>query len=331
MRRHVASSMLFSLGLALCPPTGALAGSLSQPDGTSTVTTVPQIEPWTASRVQHVYGLPETKANDKGTLAVNANGLTFTGKSGAYTIPRSSLIAVSSGLERVEMWGKKGMLLRMAIPDGGGLAAAGMTQHKVTMLTTEFRDVRGGYHAAVFYVPADDAARVLATFTELALQNGPSTSDPERTALSCQSLPSAPRSVLIADPIWNGAEVPAAYKALVYEHLVNRVQRISGVGHVYRAGEVCGSDGGPQYTLTISIVNFTQGSQVKRAVTGPVGFFAGTTQMTFNATISDVSGKLNATGQVKAKVRGESESSNVANNVAKTVVKRYMSLVKSNS
>jgi hypothetical protein len=273
MRRHVASSMLFSLGLAFCSTTGALASSPSQPDRVTTAIVVPQSEAWTASKVQHVYGLPETKPNDTGRLAVNSDGLTFSGKSSTYTIPRSSLIAVSSGNERVELWGMKGRLVRMAIPNGGGLAAAGIMHHKTTMLTTEFRDGRGGYHAAVFYVPEDAAARVLASFSQSPLQDGSSASDREETAQTCQSSSSVPRSVLIADPIWNGEEVPAAYKALVYEHVIDRVQRIDGVVHVYRAGEVSGSDGCPQYTLTISIVNFKQGSQVKRAVMGPAGFF----------------------------------------------------------
>ena len=225
----------------------------------------------------------------------------------------------------------KGRLVRMAIPNGGGLAAAGIMHHKTTMLTTEFRDGLGGYHAAVFYVREDAAARVLASFSQSPLQDGSSASDREEPAQTCQSSSSVPRSVLIADPIWNGAEVPAAYKALVYEHVIDRVQRIDGVVHVYRAGEVSGSGGCPQYTLTISIVNFKQGSQVKRAVMGPAGFFSQRTQMIFNATITDASGKLNATEQVKATVRGESESKNVANSAAKTIAKRFAISVKGNS
>jgi RNA 3'-terminal phosphate cyclase len=60
---------------------------------------------------------------------------------------------------------------------------------------------------------------------------------------------------------------------------------------------------------------------------GPVGFFAGTTQMTFDATITDASGKVSMQEQVKATVRGESESTNVAADVAKKLAKRYAAVL----
>ncbi len=61
---------------------------------------------------------------------------------------------------------------------------------------------------------------------------------------------------------------------------------------------------------------------------GPVGMFVGTTQMSFNVNITDTTGQLNFTEQLKATVRGESESKNVADGVAKTIAKRYVSETK---
>jgi hypothetical protein len=56
---------------------------------------------------------------------------------------------------------------------------------------------------------------------------------------------------------------------------------------------------------------------------GPVGMFVGTTQMSFQVNITDATGQLYVSDQLKTTVRGESESKNVADSVAKTIAKRY--------
>ena len=72
---------------------------------------------WTSREAQHVYGLPDAKAKDKGSLTLSGTDLSFTGKAGSSSIPRRSIIAVSAGNQRVEIWGMKGRVLRMVIPD----------------------------------------------------------------------------------------------------------------------------------------------------------------------------------------------------------------------
>lgn len=284
----------------------------------------PSIVEWTSTKVEHAYGLPDTKANQKGVLTINSGGFIFTGNSGSYTIPRPALLAVSTGNERVELWGMKGRILRMAIPDGGGIAAAGVMQHKVNMLSVEFKDSRDGYHGAVFYLPEGEAEHVLSGFAELRpTQNGISKLDAARSTPACENSSINPGSVLIFMPDWNQTEVPAAYRAFLYEHAVDRVQRLQGIGHVYREGEGFGQKMCPEYTIHVSVSSFRQGSQVERAVMGPVGMFVGTTQMSFQVNITDTTGQLNVTDRLKATVRGESESKNVADSVAKTIAKRY--------
>jgi hypothetical protein len=59
---------------------------------------------WKSTAAEHVYGLPDIKPNKKGILSLRADGLTFSGKSGDTSIPRSSLTAVSAGNQRVELW-----------------------------------------------------------------------------------------------------------------------------------------------------------------------------------------------------------------------------------
>lgn len=127
-----------------------------------------QIASWTAPKVQHAYGLPESNPKAKGTLTIDSTGLTFSSKASQYTIPWSSAIALSNGTERVELWGATGRIVRMMIPDGGGLAAAGVMHHKVNELTIEFHDSRGAYHGAVFLLPGRDASHVLDSYTQAA-------------------------------------------------------------------------------------------------------------------------------------------------------------------
>jgi hypothetical protein len=322
--------VLLQLHVAFCTAQGVRTEFASAQEGAALSSGAPQIAAWTALKVQHAYGLPEAKPKEKGTLTVNSQGLTFTGKSSRYTMPWREITAVSTGSEKVEMWGTTGRIVRMAIPDGGGLAAASVMHHKVNQLTVEFHDPGVAYHGAVFYLPANDAARVLNAYSQLPAKPIDAARDlpavhAEQEAVACrQPLP----GVLVAAPDWNHADVPAAYRALVYEHIVDRLQRVQGAVHVYREGELDQQHACPQYTISISIMNFKPGSQVERATMGPVGFFVGKTQMTFSATITDATGQLHVTEQLHAAVRGESESKNVADGVAKSLAKRYSATLK---
>ena len=312
MDRISGAALFLSLHLLLGFISPAFASS-SRPASTDN----PGVTTWSIPNVQHAYGLPHTRAKEKGTLSLNVDSVTFTSRSGDASVPRLAITAVSSGNERIELWGMKGRILRAVIPDGGGIAAAGVMHHKVGMLTVEFADHDGAYHAAVFYLPADDANRALTS-----LSQGPITHS-EAAPAPCRGPSVEAGSVLVTAPSWDQAEVPAAYRALIYEHLVDRLQGLKGIGHVYREGEADGSQGCPQYTVHLAIAGFKQGSQVKRAVMGPIGMFVGTTQMTFNATFTDATGRLNATEQLKATVRGESENTDIANSIAKRLAKRY--------
>jgi hypothetical protein len=313
--RYLSGSLLFfSLQALFLVPRASSAVVTGPGNGHNAQSTT-----WQSSGAQHAYGLPDMKKNEKGQLTLNADGLTFAAKSSRASIPRGSILAVSAGNQRVELWGVKGRLLRMAIPDGGGLAAAGLMHHRVDILTVEFADERGGYHGAVFYLPASEADRALQRFAQMPAVQRDATED------GCGGNPVEPGSVLVAAPAWNQVEVPAVYRALVYEHLVDRLQQVQGVTHVYREGQVNARSACPQYTVHIAIAGFNPGSQVKRAVMGPVGMFAGTTQMTFDATFADASGEGDVHQQVKATVRGESESTTVADGVAKNLAKHFAS------
>ena len=277
---------------------------------------------WQSTKAQHVYGLPDIKRNKKGTLTLSHDALTFTGSSGNASISRNAVTAVSAGNQRVELFGKAGMFLRMTIPDGGGVAAAAVMHHRVDLLTVEFNDDRGGKRSAVFLLPAREADRAIQDFTV----TPPAPRQTPETA--CAESAVEPQSVLVAAPNWDRADVPAAYRALVYEHLVDRLRSTKGVGRVYRDSEDHGHGGCAQYTIHISIATFKEGSSVKRAAFGPIGFFVGTTQMKLDVTFTDAAGRLQTSQEIQATMRGESESTNVADHVAKSVAKKYAAVLK---
>ena len=265
---------------------------------------------------RHVAGLPGVKANDKGKLAITAAGLSFSGKSGGAVVPASEIAAVSTGNQRVELWGTKGRLLRMAIPQGGGLVAATFLHHKVNMLTVEFEDAKGGYHAAVFYVAEEAAQKAMEQLALRPVRH-------ERTAERCAAGTLRPNTVRVLMPDWGDEAVPAAYRALVYEKLVDRLLAAKGVTYVYRDGEQDADDQCAAYTVALKATGYKEGSQVARASTGPVGMFVGTTQLKFDARITNARTGTEYRVEAKATVRGETESINVASAVAKKVVKDF--------
>lgn len=314
----------FAVLLLFVTTTMTIAQSTPAAEFTPTSTGI-SIASWTTQKAQHAYGLPELKPKTKGSLTVDNTGITFTSKSGQYAIPWAEVAAVSSGNERVELWGTTGRIVRMVIPNGGGLAAAAVMHHKVNQLTVEFHDTRGAYHGAVFFLPGSDAAHVLESSTQAvpSLKDHTAVASLDAPMISCQGATGLTGAVLVSPPTWTSADVPAAYRAAVYEHIIDRLQKVEGVGHVYRAGEPNAQPICPQFTIAISIVSYKPGNQVVRASMGPIGFFAQTTQMVFNSTITDVSGRMNKTEPLKATVRGESESLTIADSVAKRLAKLY--------
>jgi hypothetical protein len=316
---HLTGSRLFILASLVftCVPSTLKAGSTQGVPPPSIVDISPAGTQWTATKAEHIYGLPDIKPHKQGTLTLSADALTFTGKAGSTAIQRSAVTAVSAGNERVELWGMTGRIMRMAIPDNGGLAVAAFAHHRIDMLTVEFTDSRGGAHSAVFFLGANQAAQALQSFAlaPKALRAA--------TTSACENAITEPGSMLIVEPDWHGAQVPAVYQGLVYEHLMERFRKARNLTKVYREGETIPAGLCPQYTVHLSVTGFKEGSSVKRAMLGPVGMFVGTTQMVFDADLSDRTGKVNIKEEVKITMRGEGESTNAADGIAKKFVKKY--------
>jgi len=125
---------------------------------------------------------------------------------------------------------------------------------------------------------------------------------------------------------WADSQVPPAYRALVYEHVIDRLRKTRGVRYVYRNGESGAGGVCAQHVITLTLEGFRPGNQVKRSALGPIGLFVGTTQMTMSARITG-DGGLNSTEEIKSSVRDQSESITVADKIAKRVAKRYAAAV----
>jgi hypothetical protein len=319
MHRFPTFSAQLCLLIAACFP--SQSNATSQTNDQQVVADQPIGSEWNSSHAQHVLGLPGARARETGTLTITANALSFTGKTSQSIVRLQSIFAVGSGNERVELWGMKGTLLRMAMPNGAGLFAATFMHHRVDMFTVEFTDQSGGYHAAVFFLPANEAARAVQIIAAAPKSHRKPASN------ACSSGPVQLASVRVPVPAWSDTKIPAAYRALLYEHLVDGLRATGGVDRVYRDGEI-DDRGCPQFTVQLSVTGFKAGNQVVRASTGPVGFFVGTTQMTFDARITNARGQEVVRDQIKATVRGESESTKVAESVARKVVKEFAALEK---
>jgi len=271
---------------------------------------------WSSTHAVHVLGMPEVRGRENGTLTITPQRLTFTGKSANSTIDLPSIVALSAGNERVELWGMKGRLMRMAVPYGGGAAFATFMHHQRDMLTVEFVDGHGGYHGAVFFLPGNEA--------EQALHNITPSPDARHDvpAVSCSAAAAKLNSILVKEPTFGQMEFPAAYRVLLYEHIIERLHKVAGT-EVYRDGVNSGEENCSQYTMELTTTAFKPGSQVKRASMGPAGFFVGVTQITLDLKITDTRGATVVEDQIKATQRGESESVNVIDKMAQQVVKKW--------
>jgi hypothetical protein len=260
--------------------------------------------------------MPDIKAKENGTLVITPRQLRFTGKSSSSTIDLPSIVALSAGNERVELWGMKGRLMRMAVPYGGGAAFATFMHHQRDMLTVEFVDSQGAYHGSVFYLPGNEAEQALHTITPYPAAYHNASYPP------CGTASIEPHSILVKQLTSDQSDFPVAYRVLVYEHIIDRLRQATG-NVVHRDGVADGRGECSQYTMRVSTTAFKPGSQVKRASMGPAGFFVGVTQITLNLEITDAKGTTVIREQIKASQRGESESMNVIDKIAQQVVKKW--------
>ena len=209
---------VFAVSLMVCAFSLA-ASAQADPSVPALGAAVVQPSEWSSTHAVHVLGMPEVKAKENGTLIITPQHLTFTGKSASSTIDLRSIVALSAGNERVELWGMKGRLMRMAVPYGGGAAFATFMHHQRDMLTVEFVDSQGDYHGSVFYLPGNEAEQALRAITPspVAYRDVPSP--------ACSVAEVKRDSILVKQLTSGQTDFPVAYRVLVYEHIIDRLRQ----------------------------------------------------------------------------------------------------------
>jgi hypothetical protein len=139
-----AAVFLLSAGTVFSGPPGA-------PQATATMS-VPD--------VKCVIGLEGVKPNSTGTLSVDGKALHFDGGKKKSEISIASIEDMFTGGEsRQDVTGLVGTGVKAAIPYGGGRVVS-LFSHKVEVLTVDYKDSNGGFHGAVFVLPAAHASAV---------------------------------------------------------------------------------------------------------------------------------------------------------------------------
>ena len=278
----------------------------------------------------HVAGLPDVRSNLKGSLTLTPESLVFTAKDTNEALPRARIVNVFIGDQRTLPWGTTGTVVRGAIPLAfiplgpiGGLAGAGgqaavgaLTNKKVDLLTVEFIDAHDGYHGVVFQLPSQQADRIRGQLvaTVIASMKPP--------APVCTDAGAQPRSVVLAPIAMSGVELPAEYRVLLYEQLVKQLKARQPAYTFLRAGDRAAGAGCTALTLRITVKDFKKGNRAVRASAGPLGFFLGTTSLSFNVSLQDSLGASVLAKKIRKRKRGDSDSLGITDKVAKEVAKR---------
>jgi hypothetical protein len=217
----------------------------------------------------------------------------------------------------METGGRAGRIGRKLIPYGGGSVVAIMTQTQVDLLTVEFRDAHDAYHGAVFILPKSEALNAVRVLGSPMAQQAV-----EEPRSACTQPPLDPASMKLATISTVGAPVPVGYKVLLYERMMRRIQEDARFGHLYRDGDRSPEAACPMLQLTITLNTFTKGNQAVRASTGPLGMFIGVTKIKYHIHLTTFDGKILLDQDLKEAERGDSNSLDIADKIAKSVRKK---------
>jgi hypothetical protein len=294
---------------------------------------------WSRSGVRHLIGLPGIQQKTDGRLWVTPQRIGFESAGGSVTIESTQIRNLSVGTERFLKGGAPGRLLRTGVPVGGGLAiglsglsqvfsvipaAVGLaaslaSQGSEDIVTVEYVDPRDGYHAAVFTMPRHAADGISERFA-----SSHSPLDPAQSRENCPASGSQQTALSLLPVINNGVDLPAEYRALIYEHLLLRLQTTRGRLRAFRSGAPDGSSGCNGWQVSIQVRSFQRGNSVKRALLGPVGLFAGVTSLQCRLVVTDSRGKSLLEEEVSAGMRGDSESLDLGATIAKSIERRIL-------
>jgi hypothetical protein len=171
-------------------------------------------------------------------------------------------------------------------------------------------------------VPSGEAERALKGSRQFADRHR------ESPGFACEGRAVQPGSVRVQISRKPATDIPAAYRALLYEHLIDRLRNLQGVRVVYREGQAIDHDNCSQFKVQVVIAGFQLGSQVLRASTGLLGMFLAPTKLKLDATFSDTFTGQHSGERFNSTVRDDAENTKVAGKAASLLAKHFSSAVK---
>ncbi len=267
-----------------------------------------------------IMGLPDAKPNIRGQLTLSDTELSFRNPDFRAEIPFALMVKVSIGSERIETGGTTGQIMRKVIPYGGGMALATVTQKSADLLTIEYLDMEGRDHGVVFFVPKS-AAKTLSDQISPQLSR---TKPPLPPA--CVEGPSSPTSVVVEPITSRGLELPAEYRVLLYEGLIDELRDSKSALTYSRASNFNDAANCSGIKLKITVTGFNKGNRALRASTGPIGLFVGKTSISFHVELTAADGRSVLSEDMSNSKRMDTESLGVAKSVAKAVSKKIRKL-----
>jgi len=274
-------------------------------------------QPERSIQAKVLTGLPGIVPRTDGAILLNHTTLRFQAGEQHTDIARRRIISASSGEERIETGGTAGKVTRMLIPYGGGLAVGAITHKKISLLTIEYLDISGQYHGAIFLASADDIANLEREIVP-PYANPPA----QTTTIQCAKGEVQANTVQV-DMI--GMEETSAFppedRVLLYENLVKQLQSEKTIAAVYRAGDKSPAAECVEFKVHLQAIAFKKGDQAVRASVGPLGYFIGTTKLTYHLTITTQSGATVLDRDMKASEGSDTDSLNITKVISKAVVK----------
>lgn len=276
---------------------------------------------------RYVIGLDNVKRNSPGKLSILDGALQFQAGKTNSKVAMASIDDISIGTETTQAGGKAGTVAKtaaIAAPYDSGAALSILLRTNVDILTVSNRDSSGGLHYLILALPKGQGesqrsqlitagAHVIAPAGRELKEGRPAAPEapkPNRQKLSASAIQIEPMDA-------GDVQIPAEFRAAVYEFLVIRIRESGAFQQVFRSGDRAAAGVPDLVTLRTTVEKFKQGSQLTREITTVLG----ATKLDVAASVTDRGGHALVDGHVHGKVRFFGENLGVTNDLAKRIAK----------
>ena len=263
------------------------------------------------TKAVQLTGLIGVKNNTGGSLAIENGNLHFTHSKSTSDLAPGSMQDVVTGSDSQRVIRGTLGTLSMLGPYGSDRFLS-LFRSKLETLTIQYRDGDGGLHGVIFTTPVGTADVIkgelveLGAHTSIPTQAVPVTvaSDPSDTkeplAPAQGGRPTKINASAIRVMMIQSDEIklPAEFQVMLYENLIQQLQKKGGFQHVYREGDRNSADTPNLIVLHNTVRGFKKGSEMARQVTT----VAGATSIKVHCEFTDKDGRSLLTRDINGKV-----------------------------